>query len=112
MKCPVSPAHETVKVPASGNDSWFVLFSVITPLCGLVQDGVFSTSSGSGGNKCTSTVAAHPPGSRILLVTLVRVMSQSSSFGCACTCWLVVHFQFLSQMIESVKASVCLFSLR
>ena len=72
--------------------------------------GALSTSSGSGGNKSASTVATHPPGVGILLVTLVGVMGQSYPFGHVM--WLMAHLQFLGQMIESVKASVCLFSLR
>ena len=51
-----------------------------------------------------------PDWGRILLVTLRRVMSQSSSSGCVLG--LMACLQFLGQMVESIKASVCLFSLQ
>ena len=49
-------------------------------------------------------------GGGILLVTLVGVMARSFSFNHAAQ--LVVRFQFLGQMVESVEAGICLFSLR
>ena len=55
-----------------------------------------------------SSCASH--GGRILLVTIMGVMSRSSSFGR--TAWVVSHFKFLGQMIGSVEAGVCLFPLR
>ena len=72
--------------------------------------GVLSTGSGSGGSKSASTVAAHPTRGGILLVTLVGFVGGSSSFGHVM--WLMVCLQFLGEMIENVKACVCLFSLR
>ena len=55
-----------------------------------------------------SSHASHRGG--ILLVTLMGIMSQRSSLGCAVR--MMSHFEFLGQMVEGVKASICLFPLQ
>ena len=55
-----------------------------------------------------SSHASHRSG--ILLVTLMRIVSQRSPFGRIVR--MMSHFEFLSQMVEGVKASICLFPLR
>ena len=103
------PHTQSSDVPAIGNGSLPVSSSVTALLYGLVwvvcsppaQDPVeqfclYSSCMSSGG--------------RILLVTLVGLMCQSSPFHCAAQ--LVPCFQFFGQMVESIKAHVCLFSLR
>ena len=46
---------------------------------------------------------------RILLITLMRIMSCRSPLGR--TTWMMSRSKFLGQMVEGVKVSICLFPL-
>ena len=84
----------------------FLLLVMIHGLCHLEGQSLYvvwfrwvlSTGSGSGGNKSASNSSRASHGGRILLVTLMGVMSRRSSFGRAA--WVVSRFKFLGQMIE------------
>ena len=72
--------------------------------------GAFSTGSGLQQKQVWfNSSHMRPTGCGILLVTLMRIVVRRSPFGRVAR--MVSCFQFLSQMIEGVEASICLFPL-